>query len=398
MDQATNIKNAINAFRMLSTPSSITPKIVADLLQAVFNYIEALSLAPQTEVLNLTAQITAALNAASSALTVASQANDNANNQHITVFEPVQGTSTVKIRLKQAGSSVLELSLPLATATKAGLLSKDMFSLINAAKDKIDNKDVTELSILRSAVGITVKIVKNDGETVDGDILGATDEKAGLMTAADKQRLNSLPGPDQVALVEQSGAIKNAHAPHVMLRNVAATSFTEDPVSAGENYFESGEIFHATATEPINLGAPSKELIYCHQDTSELYRWNGTSFVPVIQAPKAGLEIREIRAYSNSSKRYDIPAGVLAVVKATTDTANINLQAGISGRAAIHRIVIEKDDVSSLADDANHGLRWSQNLLWQDGVKPTLQNVNNGDGILVTVINRRYASFIEIEE
>lgn len=398
MDQATNIKNAINAFRMLSTPSSITPKIVADLLQAVFNYIEALSLAPQTEVLNLTAQITAALNAASSALTVASQANDNANNQHITVFEPVQGTSTVKIRLKQAGSSVLELYLPLATATKAGLLSKEMFSLIQSAKDKIDNKDVTELSILRSAIGVTVKIIKNDGEIVDGDILGATVEEAGLMTAADKQRLNSLPGPDQVALVEQSGAIKNAHAPHVMLRNVAATSFTEDPVSAGENYFENGEIFHATATEPINLGAPSKELIYCHQDTNELYRWNGTSFVPVIQAPKAGLEIREIRAYSGSSKRYDIPAGVLAVVKATTDTANINLQAGISGRAAIHRIVIEKVDVSSLADDANHGLRWSQNLLWQDGVKPTLQNVNNGDGILVTVINRRYASFIEIEE
>lgn len=398
MEASDNIKNAINAMRMLITPSSITPKLVADILQAIFDFVEALSLAPQSEVLNLTQQITAALNAATSALSVASQANQNASDQHITQFQNVNSVNSVIISVKQAGSEALQLTMPMATALRAGVISKETFAKINEAKDKIDSKEIEDFTLADSATGIQLKIVKHDGSYIDCDILGATAQKAGLMTAADKVRLENLPEAGRVALVESSGAIKAIHAPHTVLRNVGATSFTEDPLAPGDNYFEDGHIFHATATEPIDLGVPSTELIYSLQETGALYRWDGSAFTPCVEDPKAGLEIREIGAYSSASKRYDIPAGVLAIVKPTTDTANINLLQGVAGRAAIHRIVIEKTDAASLSDDANKGVKWLQTLMWENGNPPTIQDINYNAGIVVTIYNRRYGSFYVIEE
>ncbi len=398
MQAIDNIVSAIQALRMKLTPSSITPGDVADIMQAIVDFIQTLSLAPQSEILNLNQQLASALNAANSALETANSANTNASNQHITVFEPVQQANGVIIRLKQSGSAALQLSIPIGTALKAGLLSKEMFKMITDAKDKIDNKVSDRIDYAASATGIQLKIIKHDGEIIDCDLDGATEQLAGIMTAADKQRLNSLPEANEVAKVEQSGGMKYANAPYTLLRNVAATSFTEDPVQAGDNYFEDGHIFHATATDPIDLGTPSSQLIYCLQDTGALYRWVGSRFVPCVEDPKAGLEIREIGAYSASSKRYDIPAGVLAIVKPTTDTANINLQAGVTGRAAVHRIIIEKVDAASLSEDNDKGLKWMQSLMWENGNPPTLQDINFNAGIVVTIYHRRYGSFYVIEE
>lgn len=399
MDSTTDkITKAIVALRMKLTPSSITPKDVADILQAIFNFVQALSLAPQSEILDLNNKLTQALNAATAAQNAANTAVQSANDQHVTLFEPEQGSSGVIIKLKQAGSATLQLSVPMATALKAGLLSKEMFAKINEAKEKADDTDIDNLDYADSAIGIQLKIVKHNGEVVDCDIMGATVEKAGLLTAADKKKLDDMPGTEQVAMLEASGAMKSRHAPYTLLRNVVPTVL-DDGIEIGDNYFDAGHIYHAASSgDPIDLGVPSREITYCHADTGALYRWDGTRFTPCSIAPEMGLQLQNVRAFSASSKRYDIPAGVLAIVKPTTDTANINLLAGVTGRAAVHRIIIEKADAASIVEEEGKGLRWMQTLLWENANPPTLQDINYNAGIVVTIYNRRYGSFYVIED
>ena len=82
-------------------------------------------------------------------------------------------------------------------------------------------------------------------------------------------------------LKDASNHIKQNSATPVVLRNVAETML--DDLNEGDVYFDSGHLFWHTESSSgdIDLGAPSKRLVYFCLGNSNFYRWGGSSFTKI---------------------------------------------------------------------------------------------------------------------
>ena len=206
------------------------------------------------------------------------------------------------------------------------------------------------------------------------------------MNKTDKVKLDNLPSNGFVSL-DAAGRVPSAQAPAIMLRNVSDSVL--DDLHEGDFYFDSGSIyFVGENSTPIQMGPPSKNVIYCHRDTNILYRWTGSEFVPMITDPNYAMQYAEVRRNNTTQKIYDIPNGKLAVIKATTDVVNITLSPASTG-ASVHRIIMYANDFMNVET-----INWPSTLIWANDRKPdTGQYVTDCEGLMIEIYDMKFAEF-----
>lgn len=382
------IRKSINALGVETAPDSVTPARVAGLLQAIVDLINALSTVPDTEVTNIMATINSALSTAQAAAATANTALTNANSKLLSQFKADAAGSGVTLTVKQVGHEPISFAFPIANASQAGIVLPSVLQSISDAAGAARKNRLSNITKQYGA-GIILTFKDADGAAmVTYTIPLATANTHGLMAAVDKNKLDSLPSSGIVAL-DSAGRVPAAHAPQVMLRNI--TGGAPDDLHNGDFYFDQGD-GHIYAVpdindEPIDMGTPSKNVVYCYVDTNILYRWTGSGFVPVRTDPNHAMDIVEVRRNNNTQKIYAIPNGKLAKVIPTTDVVNISLTPAENG-ASVHRIVMYASDFQNTAD-----INWPDSLWWKDNDELQGQTVTDNRGVVVTIYDMKFAEY-----
>lgn len=396
MATANEISQSIQSLRAETAADSVTPQRIGDLLQAIVDLIRALSMVPDTEVVNIMQQINNAVSTANAAQAAANTANTNAGNKLITQLKFEATAQLVTLTIKQQGHTALSVSVPVADASQAGIVLPATLQAISDAAELAAKNKLSNISLSYTSSGISLTFKDADGATLVTKTLPvATQSRAGLMTSADKTKLDGLPA-DGVAPINAAGRVPGQNAPQVMIRNITDQSgyFDEHPLQNGDFYFDAGNIiYHESASSEINMGPPSKNVVYCHVDSDILYRWTGSAFTPIKTNPNEGLEKRTITRFSAATKRYDIPSGIFARLNPSTDAVNINLLAPSSG-IPFYRIQMDSgtfyDDNDNLIVDQ---INWPISLIWQDG-PPSIDDIVDGYGVIVTIYET-WASYMK---
>lgn len=380
------ITQSIDSLRTESSPDSVTPARVANLLQAIVDLINALSMVPDSEVADIMQLINNAVSTANAASSAASAAQTNANNKKITQFKAEATAEGVTLTVKQSGHTALTFLFPVANNSQAGIVLPTMLQSLLAADQKAENYKVATLLFSYTSAGARFGIRLSNGTTLEKDIYLATTARNGLMSKADKEKLDNL--PNGVVALDEAGRVPAAQAPQVMLRNI--TGQAPDDLHSGDFFFEvsNHHIFFLpnVNSDPVDMGSPSKNVIYCHTDTDLQYRWTGSIFTPIKTNPNEGLEMRRINVYSVSTKRYDIPSGIFARIHPTTNILNMNLLPPSSG-VPFYRILLDcgafYDDGDALIVDQ---INWPLDVHWQNE-PPTVDDVIENWGVIVTIID-----------
>lgn len=397
MADTTELTRKVTALRNETQPDSITPETLGNVLQAIVDFIAALGLIDISEETDLAQRVVAAENAANAASSAAAAAQAAAAKNVIDSMSNTPDAETLKIGVKQHGHSEYTTTLPAATETSAGVMSATDKQHLDSAHANVSAFKPKSLTIARTATAISLTLRLTDSTGIMVSLPSATTTYAGLLSKSDKVKLDGLPEAATIALVDDSGHLNADQGPVMMLDSMDGSAIDEP--GTGKTWFDIDmkHICYWTdaGSNYVDLGSPSQNLVYCDKKTNVQYRWNGSAFEPINGNPLAGLTSRTVRCSSPSAKRYDIPAGVLCILKPTTDTANFNLLSGGDGKADVHRIVIESSDLGPLVDGTNTGLKWPSGLVWNTstGTGPSVQDVDNGEAILVTIYNQRYAEF-----
>lgn len=382
------ITQSIDSLRTESSPDSVTPARVANLLQAIVDLINALSMVPDTEVADIMQMINNAVSTANAASSAASAAQTNANNKKITQFQAEATAEGVTLTVKQSGHTALTFLFPVADASQAGIVLPSVFQSLLNADQKAENYKVAQLLFSYTTAGARFGIRLANGMTLEKDISLATSARNGLMSKADKEKLDNL--PNGVVALDEAGRVPAANAPTVMLRRTYPSQYDEAPLQNGDFYID-GDYhvwYHASAQNDIDLGVPSKNVVYCETETNILYRWTGTQFVPAVSDPNYAMQKVEVRRNNTTQKKYTIPNGVLASIIGTTDTVNIELTPANVG-ASVHKIIIYASNFQPV-----EVINWPDSLLWKDNLEPnTGQYVTDCLGIMVTIYDMKFAEF-----
>lgn len=383
------ITQSIDSLRTESSPDSVTPARVANLLQAIVDLIGALSMVPDTEVADIMQLINNAVSTANAASSAASAAQTNANNKKITQFKAEATAEGVTLTVKQSGHTALTFLFPVADASQAGIVLPSVFQSLLNADQKAENYKVATLLFSYTSAGAKFGIRLSNGTTLEKEIYLATSARNGLMSKTDKTKLDALPSSGIVAL-DAAGRVPAANAPTVMLRRTYPSQYDEAPLQNGDFYID-GDYhvwYHASAQNDIDLGVPSKNVVYCETETNILYRWTGTQFVPAVSDPNYAMQKVEVRRNNTTQKKYTIPNGVLASIIGTTDTVNIELTPANVG-ASVHKIIIYASNFQPV-----EVINWPDSLLWKDNLEPnTGQYVTDCLGIMVTIYDMTFAEF-----
>ena len=383
------ITQSIESLRTESSPDAVTPARVANLLQAIVDLINALSMVPDAEVADIMQLISNAVSTANAASSTASAAQTNANNKRITQFKAEATAEGVTLTVKQSGHTALTLSFPVADASQAGIVVPTVFQSLLNAEQKAENYKLSQLLLSYTSSGVMWGIRLADGTTLQKTIGLATASRHGIMDRADKEKLDSLPSNGIVSL-DAAGRVPSAQAPQIMLRNISGGA--PDDMHNGDFFFDQGDgqIYYTPNIngDNIPMGPPSKNVIYCHVDTNILYRWNGSTFIPVLNDPNYAMQIVEVRRNNTTQKIYNIPNGVLAVMKLTTDVVNINLLPAANG-ASVHRLLFKPIDIGNASQ-----INWPADSNWAGGgAPPSLATIEGCDGCLVTIYDGLFAEF-----
>lgn len=383
------ISQSIDSLRSESSPDAVTPARVANLLQAIVDLINALTMVPDSEVADIMQLINNAVSTAQAAASTASSAQTAANNKLISQFKADAAADNVTITIKQSGHTAKSFALPIADASQAGIVLPSVLQSITNAAAAATNGKLKTISLTYGS-GITLTFKAADNTTLaTRNIPLVTTSHHGLMASSDKEKLDALPSSGVVAL-DAAGRVPASNAPQVMLRNI--TGGAPDDLHNGDFYFDQADshIYYIPNVngEPVPMGPPSKNVVYCHTDTNILYRWNGSAFVPVLNDPNYAMQKVEVRRNNTTQKKYTIPNGVLASIIGTTDTVNIELTPANVG-ASVHKIIIYASNFQPV-----EVINWPDSLLWKDNLEPnTGQFVTDCLGIMVTIYDMTFAEF-----
>ena len=394
LPQTGPITESINSLRTESSPDSVTPARVANLLQAIVDLINALSMVPDSEVTNIMELLNNAVSTANAASSAASAAQTAANNKLISQFKADAAAASVTITIKQSGHTAKSFQLPIADASQAGIVLPAVLQSITDAANAAANNKLNNINRSNNSAGVVLTFKSVGGATLYTLTLPlATTTAHGMMSKTDKQKLDALPSSGIVAL-DEAGRVPSANAPQVMIRNIAEQSgyFDDHPLQPGDFYFDGGNIvYHESATQDRIMGPPSKNVVYCHTDTDLQYRWTGSIFTPIKTSPNAGMEKRRINVYTASSKRYDIPSGIYAEPHPSTSVMNMNLLQPSSG-IPVYTIWL---NCGAFYDDGDalivEQINWPLDLEWENDA-PTVDDVIENFGVLVTIYDK-WASF-----
>ena len=382
------ITQSIDSLRAESSPHSVTPARVANLLQAIVDLINALSMVPDTEVTNIMQLINNAVSTANGAASTASAAQTAANNKLITQFKADAAADGVTITIKQSGHTAKSFLLPIADASQAGIILPAVLQDIANAAQAAVNYSVNRFTIEYNSTGAKFSVRLTNGTTLQKTLELATTNQHGLMSSEDKDKLDNL--PSSVIGLDEADRVPAANAPTVMLRRTYPSQYDEAPLQNGDFYID-GDYhvwYHASAQNDIDLGVPSKNVVYCETETNILYRWTGTQFVPVVSDPNYAMQKVEVRRNNTTQKKYTIPNGVLASIIGTTDTVNIELTPANVG-ASVHRMVMYAENFQPV-----EVINWPDSLLWEDNIVPnTGQYVTDCLGIIVTIYDMKFADY-----
>lgn len=382
------LTESIKSFRAESAPDSVTPERVGALLQAIVDLLKALSMVPDTEVTNIMQALNTALTTAEAASTAANNALNAANNKYIALIQYDATATGVTFTIKQTGHTAKSVAVPVADASKAGIILPETLQSITDAAALAARNRLTTISLSFTSAGMTMTFKDAEGTTMYSRTLPlVTTTHPGLMSASDKTKLDNLPNGGFVSL-DAAGRVPAAQAPVTMLRNLSGGA--PDILRNGDFYFDQGAgqiYFHRTDNEDVPLGPPSKNIIYCHVDTSALYRWTGSSFVPALTDPNYAMQVQEVRKNTATQKIYFIPNGVLANVITNSDVVNISLVPANSG-ASVHRMVFSADNFNDCEQ-----INWPSGLVWKNGQMPNAELVDDNYGMLVTIYDNKWAEF-----
>ena len=384
------ISQSIESLRAESSPDSVTPARVANLLQAIVDLINALTMVPDSDVADIMQLINNAVSTANGAASTASAAQTAANNKLISQFKADAAADGVTITIKQSGHTAKTFLLPIADASQAGIILPAVLQNITDAANAAANNKLNTITLsYGSGITLTFKSVDNNTLATKTIPLVASNHH-GLMSATDKVKLDGLPSSGIVAL-DAAGRVPAANSPTMMLRRTYPSNYDEDPLQNGEFFIDGDPLhvwYHQDSQTDIDMGVPSKNVVYCEQDTNILYRWTGSQFVPVVSDPNYAMQIVEVRRNNTTQKKYTIPNGVLANIIGTTDDVNIVLSPAVVG-ASMHRIIMYASNNQSV-----EVINWPDTLIWKDNIIPTSgQYITDCSGIMVTIYDMKFAEF-----
>ena len=286
-----NITNMISALRASTAPDSITPEGLGSILQHIADLIGALSQIDTSEATDLIARVSAAEGNAATALQTAQGAAAAAAANVIDTFSYTQDSTTVlTMTLKQHGHNAFTVSLPGATTSYAGLMTALDKTYLNGAY----NKRLKQLTTTSTDETVVLNYKCEDDTVKHLTFVGATSLTAGLMTAADKAKLDAL---DTAMTTMQStatnlGTNKADLQQNMPLQMLALSQWPRQIIKSatpgmsnveGEVYLTAG----MTSFDPTllqvkvgntryDLGEPNEHVVYFARDTSKFYIWNSS--------------------------------------------------------------------------------------------------------------------------
>ena len=292
----TNLTRKISALRAMTAPDSITPEVLGSLLQQIADLIGALNQIDTSEATDLITRVSAAEANAETARQAAQNALTASEANVIDSFSFDQTSTVLQLSLKQHGHDAVLLNLPGATTTFAGILTAtDKYHL-----DVAYNKYLKQLTTSSYADRVTLNYKRHDDTVTQVTFVGATTYEAGLMTAADKVKLetavSNITALQQwqanaysmmeisFAGLDANGLIKSELLQRNMLFNIDADADLSG-LTPGDIFFSDGSLFMYEYTNNHGsrisspVGDPQTDIIYCHKSTGLLYKWDSSGGV-----------------------------------------------------------------------------------------------------------------------
>ena len=291
-----NLTRKISALRAMTAPDSITPEVLGSLLQQIADLIGALNQIDTSEATDLITRVSAAEANAETARQAAQNALTASEANVIDSFSFDQTSTVLQLSLKQHGHDAVLLNLPGATTTFAGILTAtDKYHL-----DVAYNKYLKQLTTSSYADRVTLNYKRHDDTVTQVTFVGATTLEAGLMTAADKVKLeaavSNITALQQwqanaysmmeisFAGLDANGLIKSELLQRNMLFNIDADADLSG-LTPGDIFFSDGSLFMYEYTNNHGsrisspVGDPQTDIIYCHKSTGLLYKWDSSGGV-----------------------------------------------------------------------------------------------------------------------
>jgi hypothetical protein len=291
-----NLTRKISALRAMTAPDSITPEVLGSLLQQIADLIGALNQIDTSEATDLITRVSAAEANAETARQAAQNALTASEANVIDSFSFDQTGTVLQLSLKQHGHEAVLLNLPGATTTFAGILTAtDKYHL-----DVAYNKYLKQLTTSSYADRVTLNYKRHDDTVTQVTFVGASTYEAGLMTAADKVKLetavSNITALQQwqanaysmmeisFAGLDANGLVKSELLQRNMLFNIDADADLSG-LTPGDIFFSDGSLFMYEYTNNHGsrisspVGDPQTDIIYCHKSTGLLYKWDSSGGV-----------------------------------------------------------------------------------------------------------------------
>lgn len=291
-----NLTRKISALRAMTAPDSITPEVLGSLLQQIADLIGALDQIDTSEATDLITRVSNAEANAETARLAAQNALNASEANVIDSFSFDQTGTVLQLSLKQHGHEAVLLNLPGATTTFAGILTAtDKYHL-----DVAYNKYLKQLTTSSYADRVTLNYKRHDDTVTQVTFVGASTYEAGLMTAADKVKLeaavSNITALQQwqanaysmmeisFAGLDANGLVKSELLQRNMLFNIDADADLSG-LTPGDIFFSDGSLFMYEYTNNHGsrisspVGDPQTDIIYCHKSTGLLYKWDSSGGV-----------------------------------------------------------------------------------------------------------------------
>ncbi len=310
-----NITRMISALRASTAPDSITPEGLGTILQHIADLIGALSQIDVSTETNLIARVSAAEGNAATALQVARGAAAAVAANVIDNFSLGLGSDNVTLTLQRHGYSAMTLTLQAATTTNAGVMSAEDKDHL----DKAYQRTLYQLTTTSYDDRVTINYKRHNNQVVNVNFVGATSSYAGLMTAADKVKLDSIDatvtliqqwrqnvttilGTGVALLNSESGRIDVGYEYPVLLYGMGEELDGPDAGSCplGGSYWDPETKLVWIRVQPrVSLpNSPSQNVVYTNFYTGKRYAW-----VPDQQEPGEGemVEISDLPTIVNDT-------------------------------------------------------------------------------------------------
>lgn len=188
MIDISSITNMISALRAQTSPNSITPEGLGSILQRIANLIGSLSQVPEQEATDLVARMTQCESNSQTALQAARSAQATADGNVIDVVGYEQTATGVTVTVEQHSGNSNSATIPSATTTLAGVMSAEDKDHL----DKVYQRTMASLTTSSTETQVKLNYKRHNNQITTVTLVGASSSAAGLMTAADKVKLDGL--------------------------------------------------------------------------------------------------------------------------------------------------------------------------------------------------------------